>query len=296
MSNNEFLRAPVKLASLPESGHLLIIADQQGDGLKISDKNISASSFVRLGMKETKISNSSFTQSNFEDSYFRKAEFKNVRFTGSSFRFCNFDKATFENCDFSYCSFYHCKLTTHEIKASLPSQPNLRKDIAKNLRANSEMMGDKESADIFLDTEIQADEEESWAIFQSDTEYYKKRYNVFDQVKSFLKFIGSKLSGVIWGYGHRVGRLFVSYFLFTCLWSFSTFIFKIDFHVPNEVVPRSINFWESIYLGFGQTVGLSGLSFEPVTSTGELLMLLARFMGTLFLALFVAAFYRRIAR
>jgi hypothetical protein len=296
MTKNNLLRKPVNLASLPDTGHLLLLSDQQQDNMKISGVNISTSSFIRLGMKEAIIKDCSFTQSNFEDSYFRKAIFKNVRFTGSSFRFCNFDKTSFQACDFRYCNFYHCKLPKDEVRACLPPEPNLRRDLARNLRANYEMIGDKKAADTFLDIEIQANEAELNAIFLSNTEYYKKHYDRHDQVNAGLKFVGSKLSGMIWGYGHRVGRLFLSYFIITCLWSLITYFGKINFAVQSEGGQRALTMAESLYMGFGQTLGLSGVPFLPITLYGKIIMLSESFLGTLFLALLAATLYRRIAR
>ncbi len=296
MTKSNLFRKPVNLANLPDTGHLLLLSDQQQDNVKLSGVNISASSFIRLGMKDAEIKDCSFTQSNFEDSYFRKAVFKNVRFTGSNFRFCNFDKTSFQACDFRYCNFYHCKLPKDEIKACLPSEANLRRDLAKNLRSNYEMIGDKKAADTFLDIEIQANEAELKAIFISTTEYYKKHYDRLDQIKAGLKFVGSKLSGMLWGYGHRIGRLLLSYFTITCLWSLTSYFNNITFAIQNEGLQRPLNLWESLYMGFGQTVGLSGLPFVPVNLYGKVIMLSESFLGTLFLALLAATLYRRIAR
>jgi hypothetical protein len=62
MPDSQFLRKPMEVSSMPGSGHLLLFSDQQPDNLKIADKNITASSFIRLGMKEAVIKDSSFTR------------------------------------------------------------------------------------------------------------------------------------------------------------------------------------------------------------------------------------------
>lgn len=289
-------RKPVEIQKIPKEGNLLLLSDQQQDNIKISDVNISASSFIRLGMKGAVIKDCAFTQSNFEDSYFRKAKFINVRFTGSRFRFCNFDKASFQACDFRYCSFFYCKLPRDEIIACLPPEPNLCIDLARNLRSNFELMGDKKAADIFLDIEIQANEDLSKSIFLSKTEYYKEHYNLLDQVREGWKFVLSKLSGIAWGYGHRVGRLFLSYIAITILWSLITYFGEINFLVGNHNVPRSLTFWESIYMMFGVTIRLSSISLIPISIFGKLILLLESFLGTLFIALLAATLYRKIAR
>lgn len=296
MTNIQLSRTPLAITKIPQKGDLLLFSDQQQDRIKITGSTITASSFIRLGMKEAIFKDCSFTQSNFEDSYFRKAKFKNVRFTGSSFRFCNFDKASFQACDFRYCNFYYCKLPREEIITCLPPEPNLRRDLARNLRTNYEMLGDKESADRFLDIEIKADEEELKAIFFSKTDYYKEHYNFIDQIHYGLKFLGSKGSGMIWGYGRRIHHLLFSYFVITCICSLIIYFRKINFFVSSQSASRPLTFKESIYLGFSETVGASGLSVVPATFFGKFMLLLESFLGPLFLALLAVTLYRRIAR
>lgn len=296
MSDIQPSRQKTALAMMPASGKLLLFSDEQQYNFKKSQSTITASSFIRLGMKEAVLKDCSFTQSNFEDSYFRKAVFKNVRFTGSSFRFCNFNKASFQTCDFRYCNFFHCRLPKDEIISCLPPEANLRRDLARNLRANYEMIGDKKSADNLLDIEIQAYEDELKAIFFSKTEYYKSHYNLLDQIQAGAKFLVSKVSGMVWGYGHRVARLVLSYFLTTCFLSAITYFGQIKYFISNNSVPRKLTFWESITMGFCETVSASSPSFVPSTLGGQLITLSASLLGTLFLALLAATLYRRIAR
>ena len=178
----------------------------------------------------------------------------------------------------------------------MPTEPNLRRDLARNLRSNSEMIGDKKSADRFLDIEIQASEELSKAIFLSATKYYKENYSVIDQVREGLKYLGSKVSGLVWGYGHRVGRLLLSYITVTILCSLTSYFGKVEFFVRGQKTSRPLLFGESIYMGFGETLGAINLGLTPVTMSGKLILLSASFLGTVFLALLAATLYRRIAR
>lgn len=238
----------------------------------------------------------SLTQSNFEDSYFRKAEFVNVDFTGSTFKFCNFEKATFKSCSLRYCSFYHCKLPLNEIIACLPQEPNLRRDLARNLRSNCLSMGDKKSADIYLNIETKAAEELSKSIFLSKTRYFKDNYNLLDRIHEFLNYISSKISGLIWGYGYRFDRLIVSFVLIALCFSLLTYLSEINFIVGHEAVPRSLTVVESVLSGFGGTIRISSISFTPISVYGKLLLLSEGFLGTLFLALLAATLYRKIAR
>lgn len=297
MSDNQFARRPTSITELPKKGDLLLISDQQKDGIKITGSTIATSSFLRLGLMNAEFTDCDFTQSNFEDSYFRKAKFKNVRLTGSTFRFCNFDKAIFQGCDLRYCSFYHCKLPCDEMIACLPREPKLRRDLARNLRVNYEMLGDMKSADVFLDIEITADDEEQKSILFSKSSYYKERYNIPSRINAGIKFCVSKISGLVWGYGRRVSRLLFSFIFITAICSFITFSLGIHFSEVGQTTPHLLSLWESIYFTFGVTLGMSsGASLVPITFLGKLLVLFENFLGTLFLALLAATLYRRIAR
>jgi len=296
MTNNYSLRKPSLISNIPKSGSLFYFSDQQNDKIEITGSNISISSFVRLGMKEAVFKDCSFTKSSFEDLYFRKAKFNNIQFTGSKFSYCNFDKAIFQTCDFSYCSFFYCKLPLEEIKSCLPYEANLRRDLARNLRKNYEMLGDKKSADEFLDIEIKAFETELQDIFLSKTDYYKQHFNFREQLSSGIKYLLSKASGWIWGYGHRIFRLFFSFLMIILLCSLATWILKIQFIEFGEALPKSLTFWDSIYITLRETINLSNTSIVPVKFVGKLMLLLESFLGTIFLAFLAATIYRRIAR
>lgn len=296
MSEKLASRQKKLLNEMPDHGELLLFSDQLGESFQKSGSSIIASSFVRLGMKGATFKDCSFTQSNFEDSYFRRAAFINVRFTGSSFRCCNFEKASFQTCDFRYCTFYYCKLPKEEVISCFPSEPNLRRDLARNLRANFDMIGDKKTADFFLNAEIQAHEDELKAIFLSKTSYYKQHYDVFGRLGAGLNFISSKLSGLIWGYGHRVKNLLISYMLFTFVLSLITYFGKIKFIINRASQARSLTFWESISTVFCETVNATTQSVTPLALAGQVITLSASLLGTLFLALLAATLYRKIAR
>ena len=125
---------------------------------------------------------------------------------------------------------------------------------------------------------------------------YRTHYTGVDQAVAGLKFFGSKLSGIVWGYGHRVRRLLISYISFTLLLSLVTYFTSLEFIQGVSESARSLTFWESIYYTFGTTLGLATGSLSPHSATAKALQMGEGFIGTLFLALLAAAAYRRIAR
>jgi hypothetical protein len=285
----------VDLSMFPQNGDHLLFCDAVKDDLQVKGATLWTCHFLRIGVKNAAFEKSSLTQCLFEDTYLRNARFSDVRLTGSTFRNCNLEKASFQGCDLRYCTFQATRLDRDEIIGNLPVEPNLKRDLARNLRKNFEALGDQESADVLLKLEIEAHELELLATFRRNTAYYQSRYNGVDQMRAGLKYFKSKFSGIIWGYGRLVHRLVASYIILSLVFALITYFYCLPFVVDATAPIRSLGFWESIYYTFAGTLGL-GTALAPVTVSGKALQLCQGFLGTIFLALLAAAAYRRIAR
>lgn len=280
------------LAEFPKNSSNLTFEDEVLDTLIFNGVDIRTSRFVRLGLKEANFSNSSLTQCLFEDCYLRKVSFTDVHFTGSRFRNCNLEKATFSSCDLRYVTFNKTTLNRSEIIGCLPKEFNLRRDIARNLRKNFESLGDKESADIFLDIEIEANEMYLLEAFKQTTDYYRRHYNFMGQIEAGFKYLCSKASGFVWGYGHRILRLLRSYFVIIVLFALlrlSTGTYTVD-------AAKNANIFDVMLQSFATSLGTSSTTFYNISHWERLINLSEGLIGTLFLALLAAAVYRRIAR
>lgn len=284
------------ISKLSEGGSQLLFSDAVKDDLKVSGAVLRMCRFVRIGAKNAEFNSCSLTQCQFEDSYLRKADFRDVDLTGSTFRNCNLEKATFKGCTLRYCTFQSTRLDRDEIIGCLPVEPNLRRDLSRNLRRNFEELGDKDAADVFLNLEIDAHEQELLGAFRRKTDYYRAHYTGVDQAVAGLKLLGSKLSGIVWGYGHRVRRLLVSYIILTLLFSMVTYFAGLKFIEGISGSVRALGFWESLYYTFAGTLGLGTGPLSPNSTLAKVLQIGAGFIGTLFLALLAAAAYRRISR
>lgn len=284
-----------RLDEIPKDGKNLNFQNDISDDLVLKDFQLKICRFQHLGLRDVVLKDSSITQSLFEDCYMRKARFENVYLTGSTFKNCNLERASFQGCDIKFCIFENTRLNRDEIISCLPVEPNLRRNLARNLRKNFEALGDKEAADVFMNIDIKSYEQELLAIFRRATEYYKKKYNQIDQIKAGLKFIISKASGIIWGYGHRISRLLTSFIVIAFIFSLVTYFGEVRFVNPSNLSTKVLGFWESIYQAYSEALGaVTGLS--PETWHGQVLQLTERFIGTLFLALLAAAAYRRITK
>lgn len=285
-----------ELSTFPQEGNHLLFSDTVRDDLNVTEALLQTCHFLRIGAKKASFKKCFLTQCLFEDVYLRNATFTDVHFTGSTFRNCNLEKASLRGCDLRYCTFQATHLDRDEVLGNLPVEPNLKRDLARNLRKNFESIGDKESADIFMDIEIDAHEQELLGICRRKTAYYRSHYNGIDQVVAGLKYLSSKSSGILWGYGHRVHRLVISYIILTFVCALITYFSQMSFIVDAQGSVQILGFWQSIHYAFTESLGIGTSPPSPASLGAKALQLCQGFFAPLFLALLAAAVYRRIAR
>jgi hypothetical protein len=287
-----------KLSEIPTSdiGNNLCFQDEQNDNLQVEGVNVRFAYFYRVGMKNAKFTGGRITQSILEDVYARKAKFLNIDFTGTTFRNCNFEKATFSSCNFKYCKFENCQLPINEIVNSLPQEPNLRMDLANNLKTNFAGIGQKKHSDTLLDIEIEAEQKELKAIFLSKTGYYRERYDLIDRIESLLKLIKTQVSAFIWGYGHKVWRLLFSYCIIMLFFSALIFFFHNDYFIEGEGIERQLNLIESVFLVFASSINFPNIDYQPLNELSRIILFFVSFLGFVYLGLLAATLYRKIAR
>lgn len=294
MSNRKL----TKLEDMPmlASAEKIMFCEEKDYTFQANGFNLNSSSFIRLRIKEAMFDGGSITNSIFEDIYAKKASFSNVDFSGTVFKDCNFDKATFYNCNFRYCSFSNCLLPINEIIACLPTESNLRKELANNLKVNFSSLGKRKIADVFLDIEIKAEQKEQFEIFRSKTSYYKSRFDIGDRLIALMKYAKSKLLGFVWGYGHRLSQLFKSYLIIMLIFSLIVYFTKSKFFIQNIGSIRELNLQESIFIIYCESINFNHISIIPYETFSIAILFIIRFLGILYIGLLVASLFRKINR
>jgi uncharacterized protein YjbI with pentapeptide repeats len=112
--------------------------------------------FKDFNALEAEFDDCDFRYSVFERAYFRDAKFTNCRFDGARFVDCNFKSANFYKCDLKFVQFQRCLLEVEDLIASLPSEPNIRREALQNLRANAAAVGDYGSQGPLILQEVEA--------------------------------------------------------------------------------------------------------------------------------------------
>lgn len=180
--------------------------------------------FIDFNALKTEFENCDFRYSNFSRAYFRDARFINCRFDGARFDDCNFKNANFYGCDLKFSHFHRCLLEVREIVASLPAEPNIRRESLQNLKANAIEVGDNNHVGFLVLQEIEATKRHySYAMRGFDT-YYRNKYATFiSKVQAGVKLLWLQVNGFVWGHGEKPWRLLISCLLILMLLGFINF-------------------------------------------------------------------------
>ena len=86
---------------------------------------------------------------------------------------------------------------------NLPSEPNLREELARNLSLESSRLGLSREARRYRIAEINAHEEHLWAATWGKSQWYKDHFDTIARIMAFSERVGSLLNRWLWGYGER---------------------------------------------------------------------------------------------
>ncbi|MBI4527734.1 MAG: pentapeptide repeat-containing protein [Deltaproteobacteria bacterium] len=196
----------------PYLGTDLTFGGARLDGLRIEKADFTHCTFANISFKEVVLNSSSFLNCVFVGCYFRRAEVIGSRFIGCKFLDCNFSHIAIKSCDFRHSSFRACQLPFAEIRYSLPSEPNLLEELARNLALESSRLGLSSEARQYRMTEIRAREAHLRAAISGESQWYREHFDGFARVRAIAQLSVSLGNRWLWGYGERA-RILVRNFL-----------------------------------------------------------------------------------
>lgn len=173
---------------------------------KIVYKNfaVNYSTIANMGFKKCRFTQINFSHCTFINCFFGRAHFEDVNFVECKFIDCNFGSATIVACDFRYARFQGCFILYRDMKKNLPSQPNLRWDLVRNIAIQCLNLGDTSEYRLYFFAEKDASEQHFWKMFIHDESFYKNKYGLWESVSGLLRLITSKISKFLWGYGESI--------------------------------------------------------------------------------------------
>lgn len=232
-------RQPIQFGS-PYQAQDQTIASQRLDGLTISGAECKHCTFLNVSFKEAKLEKGNFTDCVFFGCYFRRAGLKDCSFVGCRFIDCRFPHLVVRSCDFRYANFKGCAFPSEEMVYSLPSEPNLREELARNLSIEAGRSGLSRDAAKYRDVEIRAKETHLLAAIKGESSWYREHFDGIARVKSFFLLVASLINRWIWGYGHRLLVLLRNWVLASTLVFPLLFLtLRSEFQLPEEQVTFS---------------------------------------------------------
>ena len=265
-------------------------AVQRLEKIEVEDANYKHCTFINVGFKEVKFKNSEFFNCIFVGCYFRRTQFFNCSFLGCNFIDCKFPYISINSCDFRYSNFRDCQILFSEIKHSLPSEPNLREDLSRNLALESQKLGLHQEAKRYKTIRMNAHEEHLKAAFFGESTWYQEHFDMIARTRAFFEWLISRVNGCLWGYGEDIFILIRNLAIVLILFPLLFFLCSGELeHKSGHTITSQDIFYFSL-----ENILPAGV-VSGVTATGRITQLLAgleSFIGVLLTALFAMYIFR----
>ena len=288
------IHRPIAKVVKPHSDTDKTFAGERLNGQTIRSASYSHCSFIDISFKSVKLQDSDFQNCIFVGCYFRRTTLSNCKFTGCRFYDCQFPKVALNNCNFQYTQFRQCQIPFDEMEYSLPAPQNIREQLCRNLSIQSANLGLSEDYRRYRESELKAREENLWNMAFGRSSWYREHYRGIEKPKAFCKWLYSKSNGLLWGYGDRLGRLLVSFTVFTLIIFPSLFLFlDATMHQTGD----SVDLIDIVYFSVSKMLRVD---FAPNVIAkghpGHFWVAVESVIGSVFLALFAACIVRRSLR
>lgn len=270
-------------------------SNQRPSKYEINNSVVNHCTFLNIGLKNSKIENVNFSHCVFIECYFKYSSILNVNFTNCRFIKCNFEDVNIVSTTFDYAKFHDCYIDYDKLVGNLPKLQNLRWKLCTNLALECLRLGNDIQFRQFYFAEKEASEQHYLAMFTKKDDYYKKHYSSWQSIEGLIKFLTSKTSKRLWGYGEKISYLVINIILtiigFSIIYFFSGNIFKIN----GNPEPVSISFIDSIYVSVCNFATIT----SDITTSNHFIRnttAIEGFIGIILMGFFVAALFRYINR
>jgi len=275
----------------------VMIANERLDDSEIKNCHFDLSTFANVSFKSAKIADASFKHCIFVGCYFRGCQISTVDFTGSKFIDCNFSHSQIRNTVFNYAKFHQCIIPYDEMEMNLPREPNLLRDISRNLKIESMLLGSKSQYLNYYKTEISAIERHLFMIIRRNNSHYKNKYELRHAIAAGLELIKMQLFKHIWGFGEELKPLVTtSLVAIPILFSILYYLLQSYGEILYNGSPAELTFGESVFVSYSSFYNFLG----PYQISRGLLLsglgILQGLINIILFGLFVSCLFKRIKR
>ena len=279
----------------PFKGQDHIFAAERLDGKKITGASFAHCTFANVSFKQVTLEHALFTDCVFIGCYFRRANLRDCSFYGCRFVDCEFPNLAVSGSVFRYSRFQDCFIPFDAIRLSLPPEPNLRAEVARNLSHEAAKLGVPAEARVFRMCEIKATEEHLRLAVLGASEWYERHYPPMRRIGAALALTGSILNRYLWGYGEKA-LVLVKNLVFLALVVFPLAYYFLPIGELHSDA-GNVGFLDAVYFSL-QNIIPAAIS-SGVTAIGALSRGLAAFealLGILIAGLLVSYLFRWILR
>ena len=278
------------------------VVDKIFAGVRLDDvqlKRIGGASFAHCTFANVGFKDITLDQVNFEDCAFIGCYFRKSRWTGCRFQSCRFIDSQIQrvepmNCTFFYTRFLDCFIPFNRVKSCLPSQPNLRKDLAHNLALEAAKAGYAEEARKFRWCELEALETHLKNAIRQDELWYQTHYaTIGRRLGALTTLTASVVNRCLWGYGDKAHVLLINLGIIVFLiFPFAFYLLREDLGKPTGVIGLS----DYIYLSVEHILMPTIASSVNPHSWALWMTSLEGFVGIVIAGLFVSYLFQWIVR
>lgn len=160
--------------------------------------------FANVSFKDTRLVSCTFENCAFIDCYLRRTVIDSSKFLGCKFVTCEFPKTSFRQVTFEFPQFRGCWVRFDAIAASLPVEPNLRRQMADNLGREAEAAGATRDARMYRLRAHKALERYLWNGATGADQWSREHFpGLADRSLAALQVVGRWANRLLWGYGER---------------------------------------------------------------------------------------------
>lgn len=197
----------LKTLGAPWAGTDALYASARVDGQTISSGEYAHSTFSNVSFLNAKLIDTKFLDCIFVNCYFRRADLRDCTFVGCRFIECNFIKTAFKGGDYSYSVFERCFAPFSEFEYALPTRPNLKQDLARNLSLAAEQLGHSDEARRYRLAALDAQKDHLLAAVRAESEWYRTHYDVIGRLYALIRLFWYYLNNILWRHGESALRL-----------------------------------------------------------------------------------------
>jgi hypothetical protein len=245
----------------------LRIEGTQVDRALLRNVNLRWAVFRDVGFKNARFVNCNLSQVEFSDCYLRRAQFEKCDIVNSHFESCDFSQASIADSRLDFASFKDCEITLDAIRFPADTSARAMVRVCRNLKLNAMSMGTFRDAGELAYMEKFHERQGYWRDGQ------------------WVRWLGSALQNLMWGYGERPWRL-------ALVMAFFIVFFGTLFHVLDPLPGKT--WWEHIYFAgiTYLTVGYGDLA--PISPFAQLLSLICAASGIGTFGLLIASVTKKV--